>query len=32
MYVAKHEGRNVVRVARVTDRLMVEQPEAVGTL
>lgn len=32
MYVAKHEGRNVVRVARVTDRLMVKQPEAVGTL
>ncbi|MBC49592.1 MAG: hypothetical protein CMF24_07710 [Ilumatobacter sp.] len=32
MYVAKHEGRNMVRVARLTDRLMVEQPEAVRTL
>ena len=32
MYVAKHEGRNIVRVARLTDRLMVEQPEAVRTL
>jgi|GEM_PF-1972832 len=30
MYVAKHEGRNTVHVARRTDRLTVERPGALG--
>ena len=30
MYVAKHEGRNTVRVARRTGRLTVERPGALG--